>query len=358
MLSQLRLVNFRCYPDLRWTIPPEGAIIVGNNAGGKTSILEAACFLLRLQSPRTSRIAHLIKHEASSFGIRGVIADQTRRLVWNGQKPDLRVNGEPRLDQRDYLTDSYPIVWLGNADLDLVQAGADARRRYLDFLGTQWHPIYREELMRYNRALKSRNHLLKNPSPNQRQLEAYTHTLALHGDKLMQIRADLVRILTPHAIHAFHAIGGNKDNNPVEQFAISYQASCPINLEQTLMSELARDLRYGQTQIGPHRDDLILNIDGMPASQFASEGQQRTIAIALKMAQSSLLREETGRAPIHLIDDVFGELDPSRRLALLQALPNDSQSIITTTHLTWMNGQSSTLPIFDLKQRNLTLRTH
>ena len=353
MLSQLRLVDFRCYRNFRWDIPPAGAIIVGSNAGGKTSILEAICFLLRLQSPRTSKSAHLIRHDAARLGIKATILNQTRRIVWDGKDNDLRVDDQPRTDQKNYLVDSFSVVWLGNADLDLVRAGADARRKYLDFLGAQWHPVYRNELIRYNRALKSRNLLLKKNSPDRRQLDAYTQALALHGTRLITIRRELITILTPHAIHSFISIG-----NSGETLTLNYAPSVEENLEQTLHADLAKDIRYGQTQSGPHRDELSLLIDGKPASQFASEGQQRTIAIALKMAQSSLLREETGHAPIHLIDDVFGELDPARRTALLQALPPDSQSIITTTHLDWMPQSASTLPLFCLSERNLTPWIH
>lgn len=351
MLSQLRLVDFRCYRNFRWDIPPAGAIIVGNNAGGKTSILEAICFLLRLQSPRTSKPVHLVRHDAEHFGIKASILNQTRRIVWNGKDNDFRVDDQIRSDQRNYLADSFSVVWLGNTDLDLVRAGADARRKYLDFLGSQWHPVYRNELIRYNRALKSRNLLLKKNSPDRRQLHAYTQALAMHGERLVSIRRELVAILTPHAIQSFLSIGKSG-----ESLTLDYAPSVEENLEQAFQSALPRDLRYGQTQTGPHRDELTLLIDGRPAAQFASEGQQRTIAIALKMAQSSLLREETGHSPIHLIDDVFGELDPARRTALLQALPADSQSIITTTHLDWMHESATTLPVFELAKRTLHLR--
>ena len=114
-----------------------------------------------------------------------------------------------------------------------------------------------------------------------------------------------------------------------------------------------RDIRYGQTQNGPHRDDLDITLNGRSAAQFASEGQQRTIAISMKLAQSSLLTEETGHTPIHLIDDVFGELDPTRRVAFLQSLPADAQSLITTTHLDWLHDTPCPLPSFRLEDSTL-----
>lgn len=164
MLSRLKLIDFRCYGSFSWQIPQQGAVILGNNAQGKTSLLEAVCFLLRLQSPRTARPGPLAAHGRQSFGIRGELPGQIRRILWTPDAPDLQVNGEPRRDQRSYLADSYPVVWMGNDDLSLVRAGADARRKYMDFLGTQWHPGYRTALFSYRRALKTRNHLLKHKS--------------------------------------------------------------------------------------------------------------------------------------------------------------------------------------------------
>lgn len=111
--------------------------------------------------------------------------------------PDLQVNGEPRRDQRSYLADSYPVVWMGNDDLSLVRAGADARRKYMDFLGTQWHPGYRTALFSYRRALKTRNHLLKHKSRDRLQIDAYTRQLALYGTELRSLRASLLELLCP-----------------------------------------------------------------------------------------------------------------------------------------------------------------
>lgn len=348
MLTQLRLIDFRCYGNFRWNLPSQGAIIHGRNAEGKTSLLEAICFLLRLQSPRSSRAGHLLRHDAPGFGIRGVLVEQTRRIFWTPEETDLQVNGERRRDQRSYLADSLPVVWLGNNDLDLVKGRAEFRRKYLDFLGSQWHPAYQQESWKYNRSLISRNHLLKHRPNDRRQLEAYTNALVQHGEKLIELRATLVDILKPHILQAYQAISGNR-----ELMTLDYQPSVADGLRQAMERELALDIRSGQTRQGPHRDEISILIDGKAAGNYASEGQQRSIAIALKLAQSSLLREETGHSPLHLIDDIFGELDIPRRTALLEALPGDSQNIITTTHLDWLKG-TPILPPFELHGHTLT----
>jgi len=242
MISRLKLMDFRCYGSFSWQIPQQGAIILGNNARGKTSLLEAVCFLLRLQSPRTARTGPLVSHGKQSFGIRGELPGQIRRILWAPDAPDLRVNGEPRKDQRSYLADSYPVVWMGNDDLSLVQAGADARRKYMDFLGSQWHPGYRLALFSYRRALKTRNYLLKHRHRDKLQLDAYTRQLALHGTELRNLRANLLALLAPHIALAYRNIGGRQ-----EQVSIAYRASEEGDLYERLCASMDRDIRYGQT---------------------------------------------------------------------------------------------------------------
>ncbi len=348
MLSGLRLMDFRCYGSFSWDIPQQGAVIMGDNARGKTTLLEAVCFLLRLQSPRAARPAPLVAHGKQGFGIRGVLPGQVRRIFWTQGEPELRVNGDIRKDQRSYLADSYPVVWMGNDDLSLVRAGAEVRRRYMDFLGAQWHPGYRLALFSYRRALKTRNYLLKHRPGDRRQLEAYTQLLAKHGSELRELRSTLLPLLHPHISAAYRNIGGQE-----EHVNVQYTPAEEGDLMERFNAGIEKDIRYGQTRNGPHRDDLNITLNDKEAARFASEGQQRSIAIAMKLAQSSLLTEETGLTPIHLIDDVFGELDPTRRIAFLNTLPRDAQSLITTTHLDWLHDTPCPLPVLRLEDGKL-----
>jgi DNA replication and repair protein RecF len=343
MLASLRLLNFRCYTDFRWSIPSKGAVIVGNNAEGKTSLLEAVYFLFNLVSPRSSKPSFLLKQGAPQWGIHGQLPHQSRSILWRGSFQQLRINGQDQADQKSFLSNSLPAVWFGNKDMDLVCAGAEARRRFLDFVGIQWHPSYREELFRYTKVLRARNHLLKHRSHDHKQLEAFSTSLVSHGERLMQLREALIELIRPHIVQAFHNI-----NQATEEISIAYQPSVGADFAQALEASLPSDIKYGQTQLGPHRDDFSIFLNGLQASHFSSEGQQRSIAIALKMAQASLLRVETGLAPLLLIDDIFGELDPQRRTSLLKALPPDSQCFITTTNLSWTGDYTIALPIFHL----------
>ena len=343
MLTTLRLSNFRCYSTLRWDIPAEGAVLLGANAQGKTSLMEALCFALSLHSPRTTRIEKLMRQGATHFGISLASEQDTRRLVWQDKKLSMQVNAAERRDYSDYLADTCPVTWLANSDMILVTGPAEERRRYLDFLGSQWHPVYRQALQAYRKALKSRNALLRHPRRSIATLRSYAELLARHGEIIMQLRHQLLKRLTPHVAHVHRAI-----SRGAEQVGITYRPSATHALADALEQNMEADERAGFTTIGPHRDDFELRIGGMTAAEFASEGQQRTLAIALQMAQGSLLQEETGKAPILLIDDIFGELDTRRRQALLSLLPVESQVFITTTTLDCLGDMPLNLPIMEI----------
>ncbi len=340
MLVTLRLRNFRCYPVLRWEAPPEGVILLGDNALGKTSLLEAICFALTLHSPRAARMDKLARHGTADFGISIDTELDTRRLVWEQRRLTMMVNGAPRRDYADYMADAPPVVWLGNKDISLVSGAAEERRRYLDFLGVQWHPAYREALQAYRKVLKSRNALLRNPRHSRAALTSYAALLARHGSVLTELRRELIALLLPHVAEQHGRISGS-----LETVELAYAPCSSLPLGEVYAASLEADERAGYTTVGPHRDDLRLSIAGKAAADFASEGQQRTLATALQLAQSSLLQVETGHPPLLLIDDVFGELDPARRKALLASLPTEAQIFITTTHLDWLGGDAPPLPV-------------
>ncbi|MCB1080017.1 MAG: AAA family ATPase, partial [Verrucomicrobiae bacterium] len=162
VLTSLKVNQFRCFDSLRLSLEPGVTIFVGDNAQGKTSILEAACVLLRLQSPRSSNLADAIQIDRDGFAIAGSLGDTDLQLQYSektGRK--LRIDGESQKRSADYLRASELVVWMANDDLSLVRGGGDGRRRYLDFMAAQLYPAYRPALKAYERALRSRNFLLK-----------------------------------------------------------------------------------------------------------------------------------------------------------------------------------------------------
>lgn len=374
-LSALRAENFRCFERLSGALSPGMTVFIGDNAQGKTSVLEAVCVLLRLQSPRTSSLADLARFDhPHGFGLAGDLAGDAPpepgvsepvagvpaasspvaagtdpgtsdsdgatatplpltplKFQWQDGRRSLHAAGRSDLSPSRYLASSTVLVWMGNDDLALVRGSGEGRRRYLDFLGSQAFPAYRPALLAYDKALRARNRLLKDDHPDPRQIAAYTAPLLAHGTTLTRLRTELVDHLVPWAATAHHDISGTT----AESLRLTYHQGATTDFAAALAASAAEESRRRLTVVGPHRDDLLLLLNDRPAAAFASEGQQRTIALALKLAQARLLLSRLHLPPLLLIDDIFGELDPRRRNALLHALPPASQQLVTTTHLDW-----------------------
>lgn len=324
-------MDFRCFPSLDIEAPEAGAILLGENAQGKTSILEAICVLVRLQSPRTHRMGALTRFGSPGFGIAGELWDSERQVRQSREGLQLKVDDEARAGKHAYLEDGGLVVWMGNEDLDLIRGPGEGRRRYLDFIGAQIDPRYRRAWSRYKRALQSKNLLLKEGRPRDAEILSYEEIMVENGTVLMETRARLLEELGPLAAEAQRVVSG-KD----EPLTLQYLPGSGPDLRESMLQARERETRMRQSVVGPHRDDVSLRLHGMPASEFASEGQQRTLALALKLAQGRLLENRGGRTPIYLMDDIFGELDPLRRNALMGHLPGSAQKWITTTHLDWL----------------------
>jgi DNA replication and repair protein RecF len=350
MLSQIKLRDFRCFDSLHVPFEPGVQFFIGDNAQGKTSILEAVCVLLRLASPRSSTLAPLIRLGAADFSVQGQWTSSRLQFSLGAAGRKLLLDEVEQSATADYLRLAR-VVYFGNADVDLVRGGAEGRRRYLDFLGSQIEPLYRANLRSYERALRSRNRLLKAVPPRLREVEAYTPPLLEAGGLLTQLRRSLVTELLPWVLRAQARIRTAESVGP-EQLAIEYRPGATADFAAALAASREEEVRLRQTLIGPHRDDLLLTLDAQPAATFGSEGQQRTLALALKLAQAGFLAAIWRKPPILLLDDIFGELDPARRNALLAALPSGAQQIVTTTHLTWLDGPAPG-PVWRLRERRL-----
>ncbi|MEN9975791.1 MAG: replication and repair protein RecF [Verrucomicrobiota bacterium] len=324
-------MDFRCFGSLDLEVPPAGAMLIGDNAAGKTSVLEALCVLIRLHSPRTHRMATLTRIGGSGFGIAGDAWGCERQVRYSQGGFGLQADHQNRASSTGYLADGGLVVWIGNEDLELIRGPGEGRRRYLDFIGAQIDASYRRSWSRYRRALRAKNLLLKEGRPRDAQMVAYEEILADHGTVLMECRARMVEQLAPLAAQAQRQISGQEDS-----LTLQYLPASGPDLRESMLQARERETRLRQAVVGPHRDELSLRVHARPAADFASEGQQRTLALALKLAQGQLLEARTGQAPIYLMDDIFGELDPSRRNALMAHLPPHAQKWITTTHLGWL----------------------
>lgn len=283
-------------------------------------------------------MGQLRRFENDSFGVAGECWGEERRVTRSPDGIEMRVGGEVLESQGDYLSSGGLIVWMGNEDLDLIRGPGEVRRRFLDFAATQLEPSYRRHLARYKRALKARNLLLKERRQDEEQIAAYTEILIEHGVMVQRVRARLIEQLAEPVSEAQSVVSGKR-----EAVTLEYRPAGAEDLRAAYDQAAERERRQGQTVIGPHRDDLVFKLNGLPAADYGSEGQQRTLALALKLAQGRLLERERGNAPVYLIDDIFGELDPRRRNALMAALPSGAQKLITTTSLDWLGQQAPPL---------------
>jgi DNA replication and repair protein RecF len=346
MLADLQLRNFRCFESLGVEFSPEFNFFIGRNGQGKTSILEAACVLLRLQSQRSATLAPIVRFGEKSFAVSGRGEDHLLEFRYSPLRRRVAFDRVEQHTPDEYLRVAR-VVSFANTDIELVRGGSDARRRYLDFLAAQIDPLYRPTLRSYERALRSRNALLKSPHPRPRELAAYDPPLLEYGAKLSGMRARLVTRLAPLATAAHREISGTG-----ESLELEFAPGNNDDFARDLADSRARELRLRQTVVGPHRDDIQILVEAQPANQYASEGQQRTVALALKIAQSRVFLMEEGTPPLLLIDDIFGELDPVRRNSLLQHLPAGAQKLVTATTMQWReNGVEG--PVFELRDRIL-----
>jgi DNA replication and repair protein RecF len=331
VITEVRLRRFRCFESLDFHPGPGRTCIVGQNAQGKTSILEAVCVLLRLQSPRTSSPTEMIKAGETACALEGRVDDSHLACRFAAGSRELMLDSKPQSKSEDYLSVAR-ITWFANSDLELVKGSGSVRRRFLDFLGVQSVPGYRKALRDYERTLRSRNALLKEGRPR-REFLAFDSPLIEAGEVLVKARRTLVEAITPLAQTACAGISG-----AVDALSLIYVPGCAEPFNESLAASRGEEERLRQTVRGPHRDDLEISLNGLKASAFASEGQQRSIVLALKIAQARHLEALHEKPPVLLLDDIFGELDAARRNRLLSSLPADAQTIITTTFLDWAEG--------------------
>lgn len=342
MLTNLQLTNFRCFETASLQFNPRFNFFVGENGEGKTSILEAVCVLLRLQSQRSSTLAPLIRVGAKSFCVSGNYQQHLLRFQYGKLRRRLEFDGVDQRTATEYLRLAR-VVSLANTDIELIRGSSEPRRRYLDFIGSQMEPGYRASLRAYERALRSRNVLLKSRPIRWREIAAYDPPLIEHASRLRSLRMGIMARLAPLVAAAYAEVSGGKERVDV-YFSPGNEDDFGGHLARTRDEQM----RLRLTVVGPHRDDVDLFVDGMDVQIYASEGQHRTLALALKLGQARLF-QDSGNVPLFLIDDIFGELDPSRRERLFNALPPSAQKFVTSTTPKWPAelGEQITFRIHD-----------
>ncbi len=357
-LENLQLRSFRNYRDTWVDFETQKTILVGNNAQGKSNLLEAVELLSTLKSHRANRDRELVL-EGENTG--QVIAKINRayskvELALTFRRKGRRtvtLNGESLRRHLDFLG-ALNTVQFSSLDLELVRGAPECRRHWLDALVIQLEPIYAHILHQYSQVLRQRNALLKkirqSESPTEigdsemAQLKLWDEQLATTGSRVTRRRARVVARLAPLGRVWHSGISGK-----TEVLGIKYAPNVvwceddPAHVQQAFLGKIEdrriAEVHQGRTVVGPHRDEVELTINDTPARSYGSQGQQRTLVLALKLAELNLIEEVVGEPPLLLLDDVLAELDPHRQQQLLDTIGDRFQTLITTTHLHSFDSQ-------------------
>jgi len=300
----------------------------------------------------------MIRHGQKGYFVGGTVVGQGEhdiKMYWSLRERKLTLDGQPVRRLTDYLGVLRVVVFC-TEDLQLVKGPARARRRFLDLLLSQTHPAYLPLLQRYAQALRSRNALLKQPILDEAALESFSRELVQAGGELVRLRQELGPKLSPLARLAYRRVA-----NDTEELRVEYLPGVKQDFAVELAQSRPRERAFGATLVGPHRDDLGLLVNDRSAAQFGSEGQKRTLAIALKMAQADYVTGLHGAPPILLIDDVMGELDAKRRSGFLPLLERARQAsgqvFLTATEENWPRELGRELRRWEVKAGTLAALT-
>jgi len=350
-LAHLRLRDFRNYARLDTDFSPGFHLLLGDNAQGKTNILEAVYLMATLRSFRGVGGAQMIRHGAKGYFVGGNVVGQGDReikIYWSARERKLALDGQPVKKLTDYFGALRTVVFC-TEDLQLVKGTARSRRRFLDLLLAQTQPGYLTLLQRYMHSVRARNALLKARVTDEAALESFSAELVKLGNDIIRARRELVPKFSPLARLAYRRI-----SNDAEELRIEYLPSVKNDFAVELAASRGREKSFRATLVGPHRDDLQLLLHEKSAAQYGSEGQKRTLAIALKMAQAEFLTGINGSPPVLLIDDVMGELDVKRRSGLLPLLARSreasGQVFMTCTDENWPSELGKDLQRWTVKQ--------
>lgn len=350
ILKQLALNQFRNYEHVEMMTNHHVNIIIGPNAQGKTNLLEAIFTLALSKSHRTNKDRELIQWHADYAKLHGTIekkyGESKLELHISQQGKKAKINGLEQSKLSDFIGNLI-VVMFAPEDLDIVKGAPGVRRRFLDIEIGQVQPRYVYDLMQYQKVLLQRNNYLRKyagtPSFNHDMMDVWNEQLIDYGSKIIVRRHAFIMKLQQWAEQVHASITNNQ-----EQLLITYNPSFEIEdfhdetvVANQFMIKLSQvkesEMKRGLTLLGPHRDDLKFAINDKEVQVYGSQGQQRTTALSLKLAEIQLIHDEIGEYPILLLDDVLSELDSFRQTQLIETFQEKVQTFITTTSIDSVN---------------------
>jgi DNA replication and repair protein RecF len=338
----ISLANFRSYPNLEWRPEPGVNILVGPNGAGKTNLLEAITYLATLRSFRHVVDQDLIADEAESAVVRSGISslgrDRLIEIEIPQRGPRRTQVDKQRLRRTTELLGVLRVVAFLPEDLDLIKRGPAYRRDLLDEVAVQLWPAAYVEQSEFARALRQRNAFLKAGSRDEGVLDVWDARLAQAGGKVAIRRARVVEGLVPLLSEAYGEIAESptptgisyRTSWPNEIFVGGSAADFTIGMVDSFRNSRRSDLERRVTTTGPQRDEPVFLLEDSDSRTHGSQGEQRTMALAVKLAAHRLIADATDTPPLLILDDVFSELDPRRSSALAKSLPGDTQTLISS----------------------------
>ncbi len=360
-LKQVSLKDFRNYNQLELKLNPKITVFVGDNAQGKTNLVEAIYLLSTGRSHRVSDERLCIRHHERFALCKGVL-NQTPsielKVVLHEKGKTLFFQNQPLKKSSEFIGKMNAVMF-SPSDMDLFESSPRARRRMIDIELGKVNPFYMDRLLQYVKILKDRNATLKQTEIDAVYLEVLTGSLIDVQVDLIRLKRDFIEALNQRLQSYYHKLSLDRiDLQLIYKGPISDEADQKKALKEKYEKSLERDRVFKMTHVGVHRDDLEFLIQGHPVIEYASQGQKRMVIVALKCSLIDVIETMTGQKPILLLDDVFSELDVKRKKALFEVLHQNTQTCITTTDLSeldlWINED---VTIFDVNQGQVTERS-
>ena len=343
-LGYLQLNSYRNCLETMLNFDKGKTLIIGKNAQGKTNILESIYFLSTLKSPRTSNCSELINFNSDYCKIEAQIKKNATNtdlqyVYTKDKKRELKVNGT-KASVKDFKS-VLTTVLFSSSDLLLLRGAPQDRRDWLDRAISQIYPAYDDRLSKYEKIRIQKNNFLKECAKtgnfNDNLMDVYNEQLSISGSNIIYIRRKYLKEIEKISSQKHKTISDSESLTIEYDSSFLPQSLDEIDIEQiqtrfneSLQERKLEEIRRCQACVGPHRDDILFYINGQEATKFASQGQQRTVVLALKLSELDIITEKTGDNPVLLLDDVLAELDDIRQNYLLKSINSETQTIITS----------------------------